>query len=32
MNGKPNLFEMITTLHSPCGFTGCLHGGQEKSD
>jgi len=26
------LFDMVRTLHAPCGFTGCLYRRQKKGD
>jgi len=30
--GQSELFEVIGALHPPCGFPGCLNGGQQQGD
>jgi hypothetical protein len=32
VDGKSHLFQIIGALHPSCCLTGCLHGGQKKSD
>jgi len=32
MHGQSELLQIIRTLHSPCGFTGCLHCRQKKGN
>jgi len=32
VNSQSHLFEMVGTLHPPCGFACCLNGRQKKGD
>jgi len=32
MHGKSYLLKVVRALHPSCGFAGCLHGGQQKSN